>query len=196
MGQKKLDRPHILAVPLTAILLLGCVCLLIGTAWARYRYRQITDVAFAPKTAAQVYMFGEKNANGFAPMADTLTETENGQVLDFVVTNGESKTQFSHEDQYACVRLYVSLSLGNGENLAATLTVDSKQYTAVARQLDGDSAVCQTFGEGWIYCFMDENGKELRWFLEGEKLSALDMSLLVDADTGLDSSLLRLMVTG
>lgn len=196
MGQKKLDRPHILAAPLTAILLLGCVCLLVGTAWARYRYRQITDVEFSPKTAPQVHLFGGKTANGFTPMADTLTEIENGQVLDFVVSNGESQAQFSKEDQHPCVRLYVSLSLGNGDNLSATLTVDGKQYTAVARRLDGESPICQSFGEGWIYCFTDENGEELRWFLEGDKLSAIDMSLLVEVDTGLDSSLLRLMVTG
>lgn len=196
MGQKKLDRPHILAAPLTAILLLGCVCLLIGTAWARYRYRQITDVEFSPKTAPQVHLFGGKTANGFTPMADTLTEIENGQVLDFVVSNGESQAQFSKEDQHPCVRLYVSLSLGNGDNLSATLTVDGKQYTAVAHRLDADSPICQSFGDGWLYCFMDENGEELRWFLEGDKLSTIDMSLLVEADTGLDSSLLRLMVTG
>jgi len=196
VGQKKPDRLHALASPIAALLLLCCICLLVGTAWARYRYRQITDVEFSPETAPQVYLFGGKTANGFTPMADTLAETENGQVLDFVVSNGESKTQFSKEDQYASVRLYVSLSLGNGDNLAATLTVDSQQYTAVARRLDGDSPICQSFGEGWIYCFMDENGEELRWFLEGDKLSAIDMSLLVEADTGLDSSLLRLMVTG
>lgn len=196
MGQKKLDRPHILAALLTAILLLGCVCLLIGTAWARYRYRQTTDVEFSQKTADQVYLFGEKTAKGFAPVADTLTETANGQVLDFVVTNGESETQFSKEDQHAYVRLYGSLSLEKGDHLSATLTVGSKQYTAVARRLDADSAICKTFGEGWIYCFTDENGEELCWFLEGGKLSVVDMSLLVNADTGLDSSLLRLMVTG
>lgn len=196
MGQKKLDRLHALAGPLTALLVLGCVCLLIGTAWARYRYRQTIDVEFSQKAADQVYLFGEKTADGFSPMPDTLTETENGQVLDFVVTNGESESQFSKEDQHAYVRLYASLSLGKGDNLSATLTVNSKQYTAVARQLDADSAICKTFGEGWIYCFMDENGEELRWFLEGGKLSAVDMSLLVNADTGLDSSLLRLMVTG
>ena len=196
MGRKKLDRPHILAAPLAAMLLLGCVCLLIGSAWARYRYQQTTDLLFAPETASQVYLFGAQKNGSFTPMSESLTETANGQKLDFVVTNGESKTQFSPEDQYVQVRLHASLSLGNGDNLSAVLTVGDTTYTAVMRQLDAGSPICESFGEGWVYCFLDANGQELRWHLEGGKLSTVKMTLHVDAQTGLDSSLLHLVASG
>lgn len=196
MGQKKLDRPHILAVPLTAMLLLGCVCLLIGSAWARYRYQQTTDLLFAPKTASQVYLFGTQKNGSLTPISESFTETANGQKLDFVVSNGESKTQFSLEDQYVQVRLHASLSLGNGDNLSAVLTVGNTTYTAVMRQLDAESPICESFGEGWVYCFLDANGQELRWHLEGGKLSTVKMTLHVDAQTGLDSSLLHLVASG
>lgn len=195
MGQKKLDKPHALAVPMTALLLVGCLCLLISAAWARYRYKQMTDIAFAPKTASQVYLFGAESKGSFTPLPEDLTDTANGQSLQFLLSNGENKETFAGEDQYVFVRLYGSLSLGDGENLSATLTVDGKQYHAVARQLDAGSAICKTFGEGWVYCFVDQNGEELQWLLEGGTLSTIEMSLLVDAQTGLDSSLFRLMAT-
>ncbi len=196
MGQKKLDRAHILAVPMTALLLLGCVCLLIGTAWARYRYQQATDLLFAPKTAAQVYLFGAETNGSFAPIPEDLTKTADGQTLDFVVSNGENSKKYSPEDQYVQVRLFASLSLGDGDNLSAVLTVGDSEYTAVVRQLDAGSPICESFGEGWIYSFVDANGEELRWFLEGGKLSTVEMTLHVDAQTGLDSSLLHLMASG
>ena len=196
MGQKKLDRPHILAVPLTAILLLGCVCLLMGTAWARYRYKQTTELQFAPKTASQVYLFGTETNGSFTPLPEKLTETVNGQILNFVVSNGESGNHYSQEDQYVQVRLYASLSLGNGDNLSAVLTVGQTTYTAVVHHVDAASPICDAFGEGFVYCFVDANGQELSWHLEGGKLSTIDMTLNVDAQTGLDSSLLHLMASG
>lgn len=196
MGQKKLDRPHILAAPLTALLMLGCVCLLIGTAWARYRYQQATDLLFASKTASQVYLFGTETSGSFTPIPENLTEATNGQSLDFLVSNGETREKYSTEDQYVQVRLYASLSLGDGDNLSAVLTVGDSAYTAVVRQLDAGSPICESFGEGWVYCFVDENGDELRWFLEGGKLSTVEMKLSINARTGLDSSLLRLMASG
>lgn len=195
MGQKKLDKSHGLAVPMAALVLLGCLCLLVGAAWARYRYQQTTDVLFAPKTASQVYLFGSEKNGSFTPIPEDLTDTANGQSLNFLLSNGETKETFAEKDQYVYVRLYGSLSLGDGENLSATLTVEGKQYTAVVRRLEEGSAISKTFGDGWVYCFVDGNGEELQWLLEGGKISTIEMSLLVNADTGLDSSLFRLMAT-
>ena len=195
MGQKKQDKPHALALPMTVLLLLACLCLLASAAWARYRYQQSTDMLFAPKTASQVYLYGAEENGIFTPIPTDFTDTAGGQTLQFLVSNGETKDVFAEKDQYVTVRLYTSLSLGKGENLSAVLTVDGKQYTAVVRRLDAGSPICETFGEGWEYCFVDAEGSELQWILEGEKLSTIEMSLVVDADTGLDSSLFRLMAT-
>lgn len=180
---------------MTVLLLLACLCLLASAAWARYRYQQSTDMLFAPKTASQVYLYGAEENGSFTPISEDFTDTPNGQTLEFLISNGETKDSFAQKDQCVTVRLYTSLSLGKGENLSAVLTVDGKQYTAVVRRLDAGSAICETFGEGWEYCFVDAEGTELQWILEGEKLSTIEMSLVVDADTGLDSSLFRLMAT-
>ena len=87
------------------------------------------------------------------------------------------------------------MGLGAAENLSAVLTVDGKAYTAAARPVDVDSPVHTSFGEGWVYCFLDAEGNELRWLLEGDALSAKQMQLTVTTREGLDTSLLRLWVT-
>lgn len=196
MGRMKLDKPHRLALLATVLLVLACVSMLVGTTLARYRYRETTDMLFSQKTAPQVYLWGLPGADGaYTPLPQTLTEGENGQTLTFLVANGETAEEYSTEDQYALVRLYGSLGLGAGENLTAVLTVDGAQYTALARKVDVDSPIYTSFGEGWVYCFLDSSGNELRWLLEGGQLSAEEMQLTISTQAGLDTSLLRLMVT-
>lgn len=192
MGSVKLDRPHRLALLGAAVLMLASVSILVGTTLARYRYRETTDMLFAPKAAPQVYLFADA---AFAPLPETFTEGAEGKTLTFVVSNGESAKDFAAEDQFALVRLYGSLGLGAGENLTAVLTVDGIQYTAVPRKVDVDSPIHKSFGEGWVYCFMDSSGNELRWLLAGGQHSSEEMQLTVNTQAGLDTSLLRLMVT-
>ena len=196
MGRMKLDKPHKLALSVTVLLILLCMSMLVGTAWARYRYRQTTDMLFAPKTASQIYLWGNSAASGtYKPLPEDLTQSAQGNTLDFVVSNGETADKFATDDQYALVRLYGSLGLGAGENLTATLRVDGVTYTAVARPVDVDSPVHTSFGEGWVYCFVDAEGNEPRWLLEGNALSEKQMQLTLNTRAGLDSSLLRLWVT-
>lgn len=192
MGSVKLDRPHRLALLGAAVLMLASVSILVGTTLARYRYRETTDMLFAPKAAPQVYLFADA---AFAPLPETFIEGAEGKTLTFVVSNGESAKDFAAEDQFALVRLYGSLGLGAGENLTAVLTVDGIQYTAVPRKVDVDSPIHKSFGEGWVYCFMDSSGNELRWLLAGGQHSSEEMQLTVNTQAGLDTSLLRLMVT-
>ena len=192
MGRMKLDKPHALALLGAAVLLLACAAMLLGTAWARYRYRETTDMLFAPKPAPQVYLFAD---HAFTPLPETFGEAAEGKTLQFVVTNADSAEKFAAEDQYALVRLYGSLGLGAGENLTAELTVDGVTYTAVPRPVDVDSPVYTSFGEGWVYCFFDASGNEMRWLLEGDTFSAKQMQLRVTTREGLDTSLLRLWVT-
>lgn len=196
MGRMKLDRPHRLALLATVLLVLISISILVGTAWARYRYREATDMLFAPKTAPQVYLLGVPDGNGvYTSMPEDLTQGQNGQTLTFLVANGKTTDAFSADDQYAQVRLYGSLGLGAGENLSAVLTVDGTDYTAVPRKVDVDSPIHATFGEGWVYCFVDGSGNELRWLLAGGQHSTKQMQLTVNTQAGLDTSLLRLMVT-
>ena len=64
MGRIKMDRAHRLAVPLILLALILCLALLVGTAWARYRYRETTDLLFTQKTASQVYLWGGIQSDG------------------------------------------------------------------------------------------------------------------------------------
>ena len=65
MGRMKLDKLHRLALLGAVVLVLACIGMLVGTAWARYRYRETTDMLFAPKDAPQVYLFADA---AFAPL--------------------------------------------------------------------------------------------------------------------------------
>ena len=196
MGRIKMDRAHRLAVPLILLALILCLALLVGTAWARYRYRETTDLLFTQKTASQVYLWGGIQSDGsFSAMPADFTTVENGQELSFLISNGQSRADFSQHTQQAQVRLFCSLGLGDSGNLSAVLTVDETDYNAVAVKIDTGSPMYASFGEGWAYCFVDEDGNELLWELEGGQLSVTQMKLTIHAAPGLDPSALRLTVS-
>ena len=93
------------------------------------------------------------------------------------------------------MRLLCSLGLGNSGNLSAELIVDGQTYSAAAIPINTGSPVYASFGEGWTYCFLDENGHELRWELAGGQLSTTEMKLQISTASGVESSVLQLMVS-
>ena len=59
-----------------------------------------------------------------------------------------------------------------------------------------DSPMFSVFGEGWVFTFPDEDGKEMTWLLEGGSLSTISCQILIDGIELTDPSLLQLTVTG
>lgn len=67
-------------------------------------------------------------------------------------------------------------------------------YEAQAVYISKESPMYTTFGEGWVFRFMDEEGKELRWTLEGGELSYIQMHLTMESSIPVDTSLLQLQI--
>lgn len=67
-------------------------------------------------------------------------------------------------------------------------------YEAQAVYITKGSPMYTTFGEGWVFHFIDEEGEELRWTLEGGELSYIEMHLTMESSITVDTSLLQLQI--
>lgn len=196
MGGQQPDKTRRRRLAIAVMALLLVLALPAGAAWARYRYRESTDMYFAQKSPSRVYLWGGVKADGsFSALPANLTVGEVPREISFFITNGENARVYAGYTQQAQVRLLCSLGLGDSGNLTAELLVDEKVYTAVAYPISPASPIYASMGDGWVYCFVDEAGNELRWELEGGKLSTREMKLNVRAVPGVESGVLRLMVS-
>ena len=192
----KMDRAYRIALALAVVVLLVSILLATGTAFARYRFRQTSELLFAPKTSEEVYLWGGVvEEDGFLPLPGEFTTDENGQNLTFLIANGTDEENFAQETKRVQIRMACTLGLGAAKNLTASLTAGEEIYSAVARKIDENSPMHKTFGEGWVYVFVDAEGEELQWALEGGRLSVARMKLTVQASGGAAASMLQLLVT-
>ena len=193
MGRKKPDNAR--RLPIAVLVLILALALPAGMAWARYRYRESTDMYFGQKEAARVYLFGGVKADGsFSDLPASIPVGEVAREIPFLISNGTADSYASYTQQ-AQVRLFCSLGLGDSSNLTAELTVGEQTYTAVATPISKDSPIYPSMGEGWVFCFVNEFGEELRWELPGGRLSIQQMQLKVHAAPGVESGILRLTVS-
>lgn len=63
-------------------------------------------------------------------------------------------------------------------------------------RIQPDTPLHAQFGDGWLITFLDSDKRELSWTLEGGQRSTTVMSLELNNPAVLDTSLLRLQVTG
>lgn len=69
-------------------------------------------------------------------------------------------------------------------------------FPATATRISGTSPMYGTFGDGWVFSFLDEEGNERGWLLEGGTPSMLEMTLILEGAALTDPSLLQLQVSG
>lgn len=178
--------------------LVGILCVLllllsIGTAQGRIRINKGVEASFQPYQTRQVCLWAEGDPADLQPLTG-WTETGVGSAaLHFQVSNGSPEDYCGDTMQFR-VRIAASLGIGKPENVALTLQIDGKTYTAKATPIPEGSARYQTFGPGWVYSFIDDSGNELAWELPGGKLSLVD-ALLTATGAGEYTSLLRTEVT-
>lgn len=150
-------------------------------------------------------------------------QAEGGLQLDFAVANGTSPEVFETADQRFHIRLMGSLGAWSGEETAAiylvippveppaeeeteteteetteqipTVPAEPTRVKATAVRIEPNTQLWNTFGDGWAFCFLDEQtGEELVWTLEGGGLSCLDLDLVIEGGTLTDTSLLQLQI--
>lgn len=184
MSQRKLNISSWCRLGLLVILVMVLPLLCVGVTYGRYRAQTVSNLVFAPEGLSQIYLGQSVESDGaLTGMPDEWTVSEDGVYsMGFCVSNGDAADSFASEDKMACVRLLAGPALKNGGDKAVlTLTVAGEQgetsYTATPVAIPADTVLYNKFGEGWVFCFYDEEGQELTWKLEGGTRSVIPMKL-------------------
>lgn len=187
---------------LTALLLAGCVMLSIPAAFARYREETTQDVALQVRNPARVYLWaGSDPAADYFPGTGSWYLRDGVPELSFMVTNTKDAQDIPKATQEYRVRLIASLGAWDGASeIKIRLTTLSEEHTdiyyAQAKPIRKDTPLYQQFGEGWYFTFLDEDGEEIRWTLEGGSRSTISMQLALEVAQITDTSLMQLQVIG
>lgn len=187
---------------LAAILFAACLLLLVGSTWARYRTDITQHAAYAVRDAAAVQLWSVTDAGSLSTRPLSWTNTDDGcKSLVFGISNGDADS-YASETQRVHVRLCASVGAMYNTDMTVELyasdpdTGETRVYTADIRQIEEISPLYNTFGEGWVFDFRDENGDEPSWTLEGGQFSAVIAEIVImDMDVS-DPALLQLQVEG
>ena len=209
MKRWKLNISSWYSLGLTALLVISCLVVSTGMAWARYRTEKTESIYFKAREPVSVYLgkveYGEGNAaeGEFVQTNEGSWElNEDGQLqLRFAVANGTSEAAFEERNQEVYVRIVGSLGIQTvADNISLKLTYPNEEnpdtlnvVKATAVRIDPNSTLYSTYGDGWVFTFREE-GEELTWTLEGGELSYIEMDLTVEGGTLADTSLLQLQI--
>lgn len=209
MKRWKLNISSWYSLGLTALLVISCLVVSTGMAWARYRTEETESIYFKAREPVSVYLgkveYGEGNAaeGKFVQTNEGSWElNEGGQLqLRFAVANGTSEAAFEERNQEVYVRIVGSLGIQTvADNISLKLTYPNEEnpdtpnvVKATAVRIDPNSTLYSTYGDGWVFTFREE-GEELTWTLEGGELSYIEMDLTVEGGTMADTSLLQLQI--
>lgn len=183
-----------LLLGLTALLVAGCLLVAVGVSFARYRTEMKNGILFRPDQVAQVYL-GYVENNTFYNRQAGWTDTGETLQLSFAVGNGANSGSYTNANQ--SVRLCLLASLGAWQADSDTvvyLTVEGQTYSATAQRIQEGSALHAQFGDGWVFRFQDDSGKEPAWVLPGGQFGYISMLLEMESAAITDTSLLQLQV--
>ena len=163
--------------------LLGILCvvtllLTVGATLARFRENVTDSLVFQPATPESLTL---RSDSGWSTQGSVSR-------LSFTLENTTQQLETGK------IYLLASMGIQSGDDLSIVLTHGENQYTAVAQPIEEGSAQYQSFGAGWVYRFLDEQGQELLWPMEAqsEKACLLTVESKENADY---HSLLRLVAT-
>lgn len=198
-------KPNISAwrlTALTAIVLVGCLLLTVGAAFARYREEVGGETGIQIKKPAQVYLWSGTDPEAeFVPGAAVWTEREGNQELMFLVTNTDDSDEIPAYSQEFRLRLVGSLDMWS-EDTQAVLRLtynqgeEAETIIATVRPIEKDTKLYAEYGEGWLFTFENNKEQELRWKLDGGKRSTMAMQLVLENSTLADPGLLTVQVLG
>lgn len=188
---------------LSGILLLMVALLFVGVAWGRFRSEIQNDQKYTPRVPDQVFLWGEKTAEGFDSLPDTWKVEGGTYEVPFTVTNGiygaeGQEDLYPSKDMDIFLRIAVTEGIGNAENLSVQLRLKDETgtfYQAAAQKIDENSPLYDEFGDGWVYTFRNNEGNEPRFTLRGGEVSCLEATLVytVTPDT-IGYSMMQLQV--
>ena len=163
---------------LLGILCVATLLLTVGTTLARFRENVTDSLAFQSETPESLTL---RSDSGWLTQGSV-------SALSFTLENTTQQLETGK------IYLLASQGIQSGSNLQMILTCEENQYTAVAQAIKKGSALYQSFGAGWVYRFVDEQGQELLWPIQAQSERAY--LLTVESENNGDyHSLLRLVAT-
>ena len=122
--------------------------------------------------------------------------------LRFSVSNGASAVDYTKRDQMISLQLVAPLTVGDPKQMTVVLSgpdllepEKEAHYTAAPEEIAAGSYLYETYGDGWVYRFYEEDGRTPVTFpLTGEGLDFINFALSVKGDV--PASLLGLEITG
>lgn len=210
MNQRKPNRKAWYSLGLMMLL---CICVLVvatGTTFARYRAERERTITVQVRKPEQIHL-GTVSiltddtdptvvTEEFVPTTQLVWKTDGGVTqLEFAIANGVSELDHSTRDQKVQLRMIGTLGNWTGTDAAKlSLTLppeeDSEEESvieATVTPLIEGTALYHTYGEGWLYTFLDEEEKELFWELPGGQLSYVSLTVTINGEVPSDLSLLQ-----
>ena len=192
--QKNSLLRHLLCLAL--LLCMAALVIATGTTYARYRTDAEAEILFEVKTPSQIVigtvLTDAEGNEEFDPNGIPGWKTEgNTATLEIAVSNGRSGNVVKDQEIKLLIIGGLGLSVGEGTaevTLKITEDGSEKIFYAEAEKILENTALHFEHGDGWVFTFFDENGKEFSRILEGGKTSYIKMSIIVDT-TEIDKDL-------
>lgn len=194
---------------LAAMLVIGCLVSSAGVAWARYRAENSDSFYFqaeVPETVCLGVISHDEAADTerFTTGENNWTRDSGGALrLSFAVSNGSSESDCAGNTQRFRIRVVATMGLDVDWSELMTLRVPTDDegtgyelYYATITPISKGSRLYSNFGEGWVFRFLDEDGNELSWELEGGQLSYQEMELILTGASPSAATLLQLQAIG
>ena len=179
---------------LIALLVVGCLIVSVGGTWARFRMDYTGNTTFKADVPASVVLgVWDDETEVFTSDNELVwTEIDGKFKLDFAISNNSS-----YDDQIVKVRMMANLNVWDEDNNVKDIVISDgteEKYTMHPERIGENTSVYYTFGDGWIFTFFDEEGKEAQWLLEGGKLSVKDLDVIINSDVLTDIGLVQLQI--
>lgn len=200
MKLKKTGQVVYSPIMLLTLLLLMCVVLMVGVSWARYQEEETSYLQYGVRKPASVSLWAgyDEETGTLIEGNSTWTFYDGMGTLCFSISNGTSETEYSDTDLSVSIRLVGSLAITDAQVFLSAFDGSStREWIATPMQIQEGTPLFDTFGGGTVYVFLDENGSELEWNLEGGTLSVLSAQLdVLNLGEIHDAALLQLQVVG
>ena len=201
MRKRQHNKSNSVMTGLLVMCLSACLVLMVGVSYARYQQDfEPVDYLFAADEGTELLLGGVVTQSwldaGNWPKNPSWQAGETDAKLQFSVSNGRGVSAYARQDQAYTLQLLAGLTIERAEQITVQLSYEKDGQTVqlhgVAEEIPDGSMLQSRFGDGWIYRFCDENGKEQVFDLPGGALHYQNFSLTISGTT--DPALLQVRV--
>lgn len=146
---------------LVMLCVIGALILTVGVSQARFRENWTETLPFQPEGEENLVLHQDSN----------WVENQGLRQLTFSLKNTD--TEASGGEIY----VLVSNGIEDPDKLKITLITQGSRYTAQAQSIVPGSVLHKSFGDGWVYRFLDDQGQEKTWTLQPADLQTFVLTV-------------------